>query len=243
MKILLLKDVYNLGRAGEVKKVANGYGRNYLLPQRLAVLATPGAMTQIDRIAAEANKRRNVLNEEMGAIAEKMVDLMLLFPARAGETGKLYGSVTTAMIAEAISKEIGVTVSKRQIDSQPVRLLGMHILKARLTMDIIPEFKVVVYREGESPENYMILAEDLEAGIDPNAVEEVVEDVVAEDAEMEAEDAPEVAEEEEAEEAIAEAAVEAVAELEAEAVEEEAADEATDEEEVAEVTDEADTAE
>jgi large subunit ribosomal protein L9 len=247
MKILLLKDVYNLGRAGEVKKVANGYGRNYLLPQRLAVLATPGALTQIDRIAAEANKRRNVLNEEMGTIAEKMVDLMLLFPARAGETGKLYGSVTTAMIAEAISKEIGVEISKRQIDSQPVRLLGMHILKARLTMDIIPEFKVVVYREGESPENYMILAEDLEAGIDPNAVEEVaedvVEDVVAEDAEIETEDAAEVAEEEEAEEAIAEAAVEAVAELEAEAVEEEAADEATDEEEAAEATDEADTAE
>src|SRR3970282_2301741 len=100
MKILLLKDVYKLGRAGDVKKVADGYGRNYLLPQGLAVLATAGALKASDRIRTAAGAERPRLNEELGALAEKLAGLTLSFPARAGETGKLYGSVTTAQIAE-----------------------------------------------------------------------------------------------------------------------------------------------
>ena len=161
MKVLLLEDVYNLGRAGEVKKVANGYGRNYLIPQGLAVLATPGALAQAERIQVDADKKRSLLNEEMSFVAEKLVDVQLLFPARAGETGKLYGSVTTQMIADRLNEELDTELSKRQIDSQPLRMLVMHTVKVRLTIDLIPEFKVVVYREGESPENYMIEAEAL----------------------------------------------------------------------------------
>lgn len=180
MKVLLLEDVYNLGRAGEIKKVANGYGRNYLIPQGLAVLATPGALAQAERIQKEADKRRNLLNEEMSVVAEKLEGLQLLFAARAGETGKLYGSVTTQMIADQLNEELGLNLTKRQIDSQPLRLLGMHIVKARLTIDIIPEFQVVVYREGESAENYMIDAEDLagetiEEDITTTVVEEITE--------------------------------------------------------------------
>lgn len=151
MKVLLLKDVYKLGRAGEVKRVADGYGRNYLLPQGLAVLATEGALKQAERIRAEAAAKRSALNEEMSVIAERIQGLRLAFPARASETGKLYGSVTTQMLAEAISRKAGVEISRRQIDSQPLRSLGEHTVHVRLTMDLIPEVKVIVYREGEIP--------------------------------------------------------------------------------------------
>ncbi len=72
MKVLLIRDVYNLGRAGEIKKVANGYGRNFLIPQKLAVIATPGALKQVEKIQQAAEKRRIALNEEMAGVAEKI---------------------------------------------------------------------------------------------------------------------------------------------------------------------------
>ncbi len=150
MKVLLLQDVYKLGRAGDIKKVANGYGRNYLIPQGLAVLATPAALKQVDRIRARAEEQRARLNQEMSAVAEKLADVVLTFPVRASETGKLYGSVTTQMIAEALSEEAGVEISRRQIDSQPLRSLGEYDLPVRLTIDLVPSVKVIVYREGEA---------------------------------------------------------------------------------------------
>jgi large subunit ribosomal protein L9 len=151
MKVLLVKDVYKLGRAGDVKRVADGYGRNYLLPQGLAVLATPSAMKQAERIREEASARRQELNQEMSGVAEKIDGMLLVFPARASETGKLYGSITTQMIAEALSKKSGMEISRRQIDSQPLRALGEHKVQVRLTVDLIPEITVIVHREGETP--------------------------------------------------------------------------------------------
>ncbi|HSB90971.1 MAG TPA: 50S ribosomal protein L9 [Anaerolineales bacterium] len=165
MRVLLLKDVYKLGRAGDVKKVADGYGRNFLLPQGLAVLATPGALKQADRIRTTATELRTRLNQEMGAVAERLNGLNLTFPAKAGETGKLYGSITTAMLAEAVERETGVKVDKRQIDSQPLKTLGVHKARIRLTVDLIPEVNIVVHREGEPPESaYQVeVAEEAEA--------------------------------------------------------------------------------
>jgi large subunit ribosomal protein L9 len=146
-----MKDVYKLGRAGDVKRVADGFGRNYLLPQGLAVLATPGALKQAEHIRARANEQRAVLNNEMGAIAEKIKDMRLFFPAKASETGKLYGSITNVMIAEAVSKKAGVEISRRMVDIEPVRSLGEHVVRVRLTVDLIPTITVFVHREGESP--------------------------------------------------------------------------------------------
>jgi large subunit ribosomal protein L9 len=165
MRVLLLKDVYKLGRAGDVKKVADGYGRNFLLPQGLALLATPGALKQADRIRTTATELRSRLNQEMGAVAERLNGLNLTFPAKAGETGKLYGSITTAMLAEAVERETGVKVDKRQIDSQPLKTLGVHKARIRLTVDLIPEVNIVVHREGEPPESaYQVeVAEEAEA--------------------------------------------------------------------------------
>ncbi len=151
MKVLLIKDVYKLGRAGDVKRVADGYGRNFLLPQGLAVLATAGALKQAENIRAQANTRRAVVNKEMSGVAEVLSKITLSFPAKAGETGKLYGSITPQMISDAIKEKSGVEVTRRQMDFEPIRALGTHKIHIRLTMDLVPEIAVIVYREGEAP--------------------------------------------------------------------------------------------
>jgi large subunit ribosomal protein L9 len=150
MKVLLLKDVYKLGHAGDVKRVADGYGRNYLIPQGLATLATPGALKQAEHIRVTASAQRVALNKELGGVAQQISKLTLAFPAKAGETGKLYGSITPQMIAEAIKEKSGVEITRRQLDFEPIRTLGEHKIHIRLTMDLIPELTVIVHREGET---------------------------------------------------------------------------------------------
>jgi large subunit ribosomal protein L9 len=153
MKILLLEDVYKLGRAGDVKKVAPGYARNYLMPQGLAVLATPGAVKQAGRIQKQGEIKRAKVNQELGGVAEQLDGKRFTFAAKASETRRLYGSINTQMIAEAVSEDIGVLIEAKQIESQPLRMIGKHDVKVRLTVDLIPEIEIIVHREGESPES------------------------------------------------------------------------------------------
>ena len=150
MKVLLLKDVYKLGRAGDVKKVADGYGRNFLLPQKLAVLATPGALKQTEKIRSQAEVRRTEQNSELKGLADQINGITVVFPAKAGETGKLYGSITTQDVATAIQEKTRFEVKKQQIDMQPIRNLGEFTVHIRLTMDLVPEVKIIVHREGEA---------------------------------------------------------------------------------------------
>ncbi len=152
MKVLLIKDVYKLGRAGDVKKVADGYGRNFLLMQGLAVLATPGALKQAERIRAEAQVRRAQLNSELKDLADHINGITLTFAAKAGETGKLYGSITTQDVAAAIQEQSRYEVKRQQIDMQPIREVGEFKAHVRLTMDLVPQIKILVHREGESAE-------------------------------------------------------------------------------------------
>ncbi len=205
MKVLLLEDVYKLGRAGDVKKVANGYGRNYLIPQGLAVLATPGALKQVEHIRARAAANRAALNEEMSGVAEQLDGLVLTFSMKAGETDKLYGSVTTQMIADSLKENTRFEIDRRQIDAQPIRTLGEHKVNVRLTVDLIPEISVLVHREGEAiPETPEAEeAEDLE--IEAEVAEAVTEVEPEGEAEIEVEAVEEpVTEMEEAEETAAE---------------------------------------
>src|SRR5512138_3555397 len=153
MKVLLLKDVYKLGRAGDIKKVADGYGRNFLLPQKLAVLATPGALKQVEKIRSQAEIRRTEQNSELKDLSNQINGLILVFAAKAGETGKLYGSITTQDLATAIQEKTRFEVKKQQIDMQPIRNLGEYTAHVRLTMDLVPEVKVIVHREGEALED------------------------------------------------------------------------------------------
>jgi len=171
MKVLLLKDVYKLGRAGEVKKVADGYGRNYLLPQGLAVLATPGALKGAEQIRAQAAEARSKMNQELSGVAAQLDKLVLTFPAKAGETGKLYGSISTQMIADAIKEKIGVEVNRRQLDVQPIRTLGEHKIHVRLTMDLIPVVTAIVHRDGEQPVLPETAAAEAEAEVPAEAAE------------------------------------------------------------------------
>jgi large subunit ribosomal protein L9 len=159
MKVLLLKDVFKLGRAGDVKRVADGYGRNFLIPQGLAAPATPGMLKQAERIREKATKERVRMNEALASVAEKIDGLELVFATKAGETGKLYGSITTAMIADAIGEKIGTEVDRRQIEAEPIKTLGVHTVEVRLTIDLVPTVTALVHREGESPESVYELEE------------------------------------------------------------------------------------
>ena len=164
MKVVLLKDVPKLGKAGEVKKVANGYGRNYLIPQGLAMLATPEALRMAAVIKRKADAERAKLNSELSGLAEKIQGLTLYFAVRASEQGKLYGSVSAQMVAEKINEllELGEdeAISRRQVEIQPIRQLGVYQAPVRLTIDLVPEVRVVVYREGEAPPTAEEIAED-----------------------------------------------------------------------------------
>jgi large subunit ribosomal protein L9 len=206
MKVLLLKDVFKLGRAGDVKKVADGYGRNFLIPQGLAALATPGMLKQADRIRDKATTERVRLNEELSSVAEKIDGQELAFAVKAGETGKLYGSITTVMIADAIEEKIGAQVDRRQIDMQPIKTLGVHSVEVRLTIDLIPTVTALVHREGDPPESAYELEEvavleaeaagqfvELQAELDEQAAAEEAEAAVEAEAKAEAAavDAPE----------------------------------------------------
>lgn len=152
MKVLLVKDVYKLGRAGDVKKVADGYGRNFLLTHRLAVLATPGALKTADRFRSQGEIQRTALNSELKDLADHVNGITLTFAAKAGETGKLYGSITTQDVATAIQEQTRFEVKRQQIDMQPIREVGEFKAHVRLTIDLIPEIKIVVHREGEAAE-------------------------------------------------------------------------------------------
>lgn len=149
MRVLLLKDVYKLGHAGDVKKVADGYGRNYLIPHGFAVLATASALKQAETLRQNAAIVRAKLNAEMQGVADKLKSITLTFAAKAGETGKLYGSITTAQVAAKIKEVSGLEIDRRNVGHQPLRELGEFQVPVRLTTDLIPTVKVVIHREGE----------------------------------------------------------------------------------------------
>jgi large subunit ribosomal protein L9 len=176
MKVLLLKDVYKLGHAGDVKKVADGYGRNFLLPQGLAVLATPGALKTIEKIREKATVERALLNKEMSGIAELLANVELQFFSKAGETGKLYGSITSQMIVDELNKRLGTTLDRHQIEIDPIRTLGEHLATVRLTVDLNPKIKVFVNREGEAAKVAARKAEEKTAASEAEQVESVVEE-------------------------------------------------------------------
>jgi len=180
MKVLLLKDVYKLGHAGDVKKVADGFGRNFLLPQNLAVLATPGALKTVEKIREKAAVERAALNQEMSGIAEKLTNVELHFFSKAGETGKLYGSITSQMVVDELNKKAGTSLSKHQIESDPIRTLGEHIATVRLTVDLTPKIKIFVNREGEGAKVAVKKTETKPVVEEEKPVEPVVEETITE---------------------------------------------------------------
>lgn len=147
MEVILRDDVRSLGKAGELVRVKPGYARNYLLPQGLAYEATEGNRK---RIAAETKARDTRLAAERStaeAFAQTLGALTLTIPGKAGEEGKLFGSVTAADIAEAIAAQ-GHEVDRRRIElDQPIRHLGEHTVAVRLHPEVHADVRVTVVAE------------------------------------------------------------------------------------------------
>jgi large subunit ribosomal protein L9 len=154
VKIILTREVPNLGKAGDVKNVAAGYARNYLFPRDLAVPATPGNLKDFERRRAAAASREERLAERAEALAERLSTVTLAFEAKAGEKGRLYGSITPAEIAEALERETGEKFDRhKHILSEPIRQTGRHTIQVRLSTDVVAEVAVTVKPEGgELPE-------------------------------------------------------------------------------------------
>ena len=170
MKVLLIKDVYKLGRAGDIKKVANGYGRNYLIPQGFAIPATENSSKVAELIAKKATERRAAINIELQSVADVLAKLDLFFPVKAGETGKLYGSVSAQAIADRIKAETDIELERNQLVTEPIRNLGEYMIPVNLTLDLVPEVRVVVHREGE-----VFVPEVVEEFVEIEEVEEAEE--------------------------------------------------------------------
>ncbi len=175
MKIILLDYVYKHGVAGEVIDVADGFARNYLIPKKLAVKATPGAMKRAETLRSQAAARRAAMENQINELARQIDGVELIFGRRAAVTGKLFGSVTTAEIADALLEATGVDINRRRISQQTLREVGTHDVAVRLGTELAPTLKVTIVPEQE-------LAEFLaarEAGEEPEAEdgeEPVVED-------------------------------------------------------------------
>ena len=151
MEVLLKKDVKGVGHAGDIKKVADGYGRNYLIPQGLASQANQGAAKQAVQIKSTTERKEERERQSALSLAEKITALTLSFKARATDTDRLFGSVTASDIALAIEQAVGQEIAKRQVDLEhPIRDLGTHKVPVHLMSNIIPEVTVVIEREGEA---------------------------------------------------------------------------------------------
>lgn len=150
MKVLLLKDVTDLGHAGEVYRVAGGYARNFLMPRGMAVVATAGAMRQADEIKQAGIRLRALEKANAEAQAQLVQGKKLLFNVNAGDNDRLYGSVTTTEIAQKLKPEVGFEVDRRRIHLEhPIRDLGIYSLEMRFMQDVVATFDVAVVREGE----------------------------------------------------------------------------------------------
>jgi large subunit ribosomal protein L9 len=152
MKVILTADVYKHGVAGEVVSVADGFARNYLIPKGLATKATPGALKQSTKLRETAEARRAQLDNKLNDLARQIDGVELVFGRRAGANGKLYGSVTTMEMADALMEKTGVDINRRRISQQSMRELGEYDVAVRLGSEISPTLHIVIVREEELEE-------------------------------------------------------------------------------------------
>ncbi|MGE5190707.1 MAG: 50S ribosomal protein L9 [Gemmatimonadota bacterium] len=147
MKVILREDVEKLGKAGDIVKVADGYGRNFLIPKRLAVPADVRNVKTLehDRRVIEARAKKTRRSAE--SLAERIAAVSLTLPAKAGEEGKLFGAITSRDIALALEKA-GVAVDRKLVQlAEPIKQLGDYRVKVKLGADLVPEIPVSVVPE------------------------------------------------------------------------------------------------
>ncbi len=150
MKVVFLQDVPNVGRVGEIKEVASGYGRNFLIPQKLAVLAGSPAVDLIEaRRKIDARNRKQTV-AELTDLANQLDGREIFLSARSGTKDRLYGSITNADIAAELENATKLVIDKKKIElAKPINKLGSYEVAIRLAKDVMPKIKVTV-TEGET---------------------------------------------------------------------------------------------
>jgi large subunit ribosomal protein L9 len=149
MEVILRDHVDNVGRRGEVVKVADGYARNFLLPRKLALVATPGNLKQVERERVKLDAKELEEKTAAEAVAGRMSGIEVVISRRVGETEALYGSVTSADIAESLLKR-GFDIDKRKISlREPIKKLGEHTVPVKLHRDVVVQVPVKVVAEGK----------------------------------------------------------------------------------------------
>lgn len=147
MEIILQEDVPNLGRIGDIVKVRNGYGRNYLLPRGMAVTADSRNLRALDHQKRLTAGKKEKIQQEAKSISDKIAALTLVIQARAGEEDRLFGSVTNQDIEKALQAQ-GITIDRRKIIiAEPIKQLGTHLVPIHLSSDVHTNVTVQVVRE------------------------------------------------------------------------------------------------
>ena len=148
MEIILREPIENLGGRGDVVQVANGYARNYLLPRKLALLVTEANRRQVERERVAAEAREAVERQDARSVAARIAAAECVIARRVGATGTLYGSVTSADIAESLESRQLVVDKRRIVLTEPIKELGDFTVPVKLHRDVTAELKVMVVREG-----------------------------------------------------------------------------------------------
>ena len=148
MKVIFLEDILNIARAGEIKEVANGYGRNFLIPRKLALLAKPQAMKTIEAQIKDRTSIAAKTETEMIMLANQLHGKEITMKAHVGQNERLYGSIMPADIAAELENTAGSIIDKRKIElDEPIRRLGSYEVTIKLAKDIIPKITVTVIED------------------------------------------------------------------------------------------------
>lgn len=146
MRVVFVENVPNVARAGEIKEVADGYGRNFLLPRKLAVVATPDILKQQAQQETSRARKEARLETQASSLAERLNGLTVSLPAKVGAQGRLYGSVTNAHIADRLKELTGQEVDRRRVLlDEPIRHLGSYPVEVRLTSEVSATINVTVF--------------------------------------------------------------------------------------------------
>lgn len=191
MKVILLSDVKGRGKEGDVIEVARGFATNYLLPRNMATLATPGNLKQLEARMHNIHKREETKRAEAENLAGQISGKALVIEVKAGDGGKLFGSVTAGMVADALAAQLGVDVDRRKLDLHGhIKNVGEHTIDVRIYEDVKVELVLNVVPEGGAA----VAAAEPEVAVQPEIAPEMEPEVtdmeaVADEAEA-AEDVP-----------------------------------------------------
>ncbi|HOS93761.1 MAG TPA: 50S ribosomal protein L9 [Armatimonadota bacterium] len=152
MRVVLREEIEGLGYPGDCVRVRDGYGRNYLIPRGLAVLATPGALRAVEQAKEQRRRVESRARDQFEKLAATLAGKTVRVEKRAGSGMKLYGSVTTADIAEALKAQYGLDIERRRLELESqIKTVGTHEVTARVSADVHAKFLIEVVREGGEP--------------------------------------------------------------------------------------------